>query len=1135
MLFADIVGFTSMSETRDPEHVKNLVDSWFARLATDVTSHGGRVDKTIGDGLMAIFGAPVAHEDDAERAVRSALAMHRTATELAASADAALRIRVGVNTGEVLIGGMRAGGDFTAMGDAVNVASRLQTSAEPGTVVVGPATYQATNGVIAYEDLEPLQAKGREEKVARWRADAPLVMPGRRASQRRSPLVGRDNELALLRAMLTTSLARSRPSVAVMFGEPGVGKTRLAEEVAEMARRDHGALVLEGRCVPYGEANVWWPVAEAVRQACGLRPDCDRADDAVRSAIRERIADVTGLDGDDPELDRLVAGIVYVLGDANALGDVDPSRAPSEVRRAIEALIQGMARQQPLMITLSELHWADSVVLELIDDLLERAIGLPVFLLATARLDLEKRWVPPAGRHNAVAVHLDPLDDEAATQLLATFLGADASQEVMRLVMERAGGNPLFLEELAALLTDVPVGGATVNDLPATLRGLVAARIDGLDPAARNILDDAAVIGRDGRVDALAALVAARGSSLDDDALDELIARELIAEDAGAWSFRSELVREVAYDTLTKADRARRHAALGVWMTERRRSLGREDEELEPIAHHLSTAALLQQSLGDIPGVPADICPRALRAIEHASMAAKERGLHSRSIFLLDRALELLDPTDRANRHRVLLARAAGFATLRLVEKGTADVEAVAAELGEDEPAAWAHVEMIRGELRSTAGDSAGATTALEHALVLWRQMGDAAAEAKTLRLIGMTHLFAGDNPSADRWLTEALTAFRALGDRQGEAWALQNRAWLSFNQGLLDEADERLHEAEKTFVEIGDYGGLGFVRGLLGFVRMFQGRFEEAGELAQYILDHERDRNDKWALGMILMLLESVKLFTGKPDEALAPGAEAIELFTAMGDDDRRKQAQATRARALLGVGRIDDATEALREIYETEADGSPIGHGPIAAAVASQLGEPGLMAAALVSSLPASYTLGTVADHETGVLRGIQALLGGDAEKAQSLLEESAGTATNDGQRAYANGALAIAGAAARDPKAALHAADRSLAAQGGTYLDAQMAKTGQALAFAQQDDRRALVVADEVVKRANETTDVLTQATALLMRASVASALRTDDANDCAAQADEALVSLGAELPGWREVFAAAATPASRLEAT
>ncbi|MEY2468391.1 MAG: hypothetical protein QOF21_1089, partial [Actinomycetota bacterium] len=992
--------------------------------------------------------------------------------------------------------------------------------------------FQATNNVIAYEPLEPLQARGREVVVPRWHAIAPLVMPGRRPSQRRSPLVGRENEMALLRAVLSTSLARSRPSVVVMFGEPGVGKTRLAEEIAEMAREEHGALVLEGRCVPYGEANVWWPVAEAVRQACGLSADCDRADKTVHARIHERMAELTGLDDDDPELDRLVNGLVYVLGDPGALTDIDPTRASAEVRRAVEALLQGLARQQPLMVALAELHWADNVVLELIDDLLERAVGLPVFVLATARMDLEKRWVPPPGRHNSVAVHLDPLDDIAAAELLTSLLGADASVEVMRLVTERAGGNPLFLEELAGLLTDVPAEGATVNDLPATLRGLVAARIDGLDASARFILDDAAVVGRNGRVDALAALAQARGVPLSDDGLEELISRELIAEDAGAWTFRSELVLEVAYDTLTKGDRARRHAALGIWLAERRKSQGREDDDLEAIAHHLGIAASLQQSLGDIEGVPADVCQRALRAIEKAAMSAKERGLHSGSLRLLDRALELLDPEDRANRHRVLLARAHSYASLRMVEPGMADVEAVNAELRDDETATLAHLLTIRGELGGVAGQTDASIRDLEQAIALWREEGDAGHEADALRLAGMTHMLAGHNDEADRLFDSALEAFRAAGDRKGEAWVLQSRAWLSFNQGLLEEADERLAEADKMFLEIGDFGGLSFVRGLLGYIRMFQGRFEEAGELAEKILVGNRDRNDKWSTGMILMLLGSVRLFTGHPDGAIAPLSEAIEVFGALGDTDRQFQAKATKARGLVSSGRIDEGLDLVRDMFP-DSETMPIGYGVISASIGVQLGEAGLAHSALAQPLEAAVTLGTVADHEVQILSGIVSLLGGDPAEARAQLQVAVETAANEGQKAYAYGALAIAAAADRDPKAALAAADNALAAQGGTYLDRQLAKTGQALAFAQQDDRRAMAVADELVKRANESTDLLAQSTALLVRASVACGLRTDDATEAAADADQALEALGAELPGWREVFALAATPASRLE--
>ncbi len=250
------------------------------------------------------------------------------------------------------------------------------------------------------------------------------------------------------------------------------------------------------------------------------------------------------------------------------------------------------------------------------------------------------------------------------------------------------------------------------------------------------------------------------------------------------------------------------------------------------------------------------------------------------------------------------------------------------------------------------------------------------------------------------------------------------------------------------------------------------------------------------------------------------------------MGDIDRLFQAKATKARGLISSGRIDEGLELLRGIFP-DSETMPIGYGVISASVGTQLGEAVLAHSALAQPLETAVTLGTVADHEMLVLSGIATLLDGNASDARAKLQHAADSAANEGQKAYAFGALAVAAAADRDPKAALDAADKSIGAQGGTYLDRQLAKTGQALAFSQQDDRRALTVADELVKRASETTDVLAHGTALLVRASVACALRTDDATDHAADADLALEALGTELPGWRDVFAEAATPNARLE--
>mgnify|MGYP001575859747 CR=1 FL=1 len=532
-----------------------------------------------------------------------------------------------------------------------------------------------------------------------------------------------------------------------------------------------------------------------------------------------------------------------------------------------------------------------------------------------------------------------------------------------------------------------------------------------------------------------------------------------------------------------------------------------------------------------IEGVPDDICVKALRAIERAAMAAKTRGLHSGSLMLLERALELLDPEDRANRQRVLLARASAYATLRQVGAGLADIEAVAASLDDDEKVALAHVETVRGELLSLAGDAPGAIAALDRAIALWQEEGDAHNEAVARRMAGMTYLYAGENKAAEQRLNEALAAFEAIGDKQGAAWAKQNLAWLSFNQGLLEEADERLAQADAAFQEIGDYGGLSFVRGLMAWVRMFQGRFEEAGALAERVLDGNRDRNDKWALGMMLMLLGTVRLFTGKPADALAPLNQAIDLFTQMEDGGSILQAKSTKARCLAAVGRIDEAMALLRELHSNDTDGVA-GAGVISASIAMQLGEAASARAVLDIPIDRTVMLGTIADHETGILHGLTELLSGNNAIARTMLEHSAATASNAGQVAYANAALALAYTSDRDPASALKAADRALGADGGTYMDAQMARIGQALAFAQLDDRRALIVADEIVKRSNETSDALAQSTALLLRASVANALRTDDAIEHIADADQSLEALGADLPAWRDVFAHAATPTSRL---
>ncbi|HEV7888651.1 MAG TPA: adenylate/guanylate cyclase domain-containing protein, partial [Acidimicrobiales bacterium] len=592
VLFADLVGFTTLSEARDPEQVKNLVDRCFSALVVDIEAFGGQVDKFVGDAIVALFGAPVAHEDDAERAVRAALQMQQTVAGMADQLGAPVRLRIGVNTGEVLVGALRAGGESTVMGDVVNVASRLETRAAPGEVVVGGATHAATRGVVEYEPVGEVQVKGREESVEVWRAIGTVAPPGHRPRRSATPLVGRDGELGVLCNGLSLALTRRRTHLMLLLGEAGIGKTRLSEELAVVAAEKHCARVLEGRCLPYGEANVWWPVAEALRQASDITPDDDAAASAAKS--QAAVADALGLAEDEPEVTRVAAGLRYLMGDAAAMADVDPTRAREEAVRSLQAYLEAAVSKRPLVLVLSELHWADTLVLELIDNLLDSMRALPFVLVATARPELEERWSPAVGRFNQTVLHLDPLPEEAARELLTTLLGSEPPPALRDLLLERSGGNPFFLEELVALLGD----DVRPSELPATLRGLVSARLDALSPRERAVLEDAAVVGRGGRRETVAALAESRGDAGADELLEQLAAKEFLSLDGGAGSqptfeFRSELVREVAYETLTKAERARRHAAVGDRFEARLKQVDREDEYLEHLAHHYGMAAEL--------------------------------------------------------------------------------------------------------------------------------------------------------------------------------------------------------------------------------------------------------------------------------------------------------------------------------------------------------------------------------------------------------------------------------------------------------------------------------------------------------------------------------------------------------------
>ena len=430
MLFADLSGYTAVAERTDPEAVKSMLDSALQRLGEQVERFGGSIDKYIGDNVMAVFGAPVAHEDDPERAVRAALAMQAEMERINEQlpGDVAFLLRVGINTGEVLAG--RMGEGYTVIGDTVNVAARLQAAARPGSVTVGETTYRASREVIAYDELEPLTLKGKAEPVAAWEARAVLAerLTQRAAPRTATPLIGRDDELRLLLSLTEQLEREGRPHLVTVIGQAGVGKSRLLRELTERAAEFDPAPAVEvGECPPFGSGISYWALAEVLRAQFGIAGDepADSAWEKLRSSVRALL----GEDSGNEEAERIAATIAVVLGleapeGSGAADAEDPQRMRETLFSSIRTLTERMCAQRPLLLAIEDIHWADEGMLDLIEHLARWVRG-PLLILCLARdelLDRRPDW--GGGRRNATSIALEPLS-------------ADETEEPGRLALPR--------------------------------------------------------------------------------------------------------------------------------------------------------------------------------------------------------------------------------------------------------------------------------------------------------------------------------------------------------------------------------------------------------------------------------------------------------------------------------------------------------------------------------------------------------------------------------------------------------------------------------------------------------------------------------------------------------------------------
>ena len=658
VLFVDLVGFTSASEQRDAEDTRELLSRYFELAREIVDRHGGAIEKFIGDAVMAVWGTPTAHEDDAERAVRSALELVSAVASL--DGDAGLQARAGVLTGEAAVT-IGAEGQGMVAGDMVNTASRLQSAAPPGTVLVGESTQRAASGAIAFEEVGAQELKGKEAPVRAWRAMAVVARRGGqgRASALEPPFVGRDEELRLLKDQFHATAREGKPRLVTVVGQAGIGKSRLAWELEKyLDGVVETVLWHEGRSPSYGEGISYWALAEIVRGRAGIAESEDP--DSARTKLIEALDGMTL----EPEERRWIEPRLTGL-----LGlDEMPSETREELFAAWRTYFERLAQQSTVMLVFWDLQWADQGLLDFVEHLLVWARTSPIFVLAEARPELFERR-PSWGQNvrTATSVHLEPLA-EADMRKLLTGLAPGLPEQALRAIIDRAEGVPLYAVETIRMLLDrgaLVADGAQLSlagelpplEVPETLHALIAARLDALAPEERTVVTDAAILGLSFTVPALEAISEFRGEALAAH-LDALMKRQMLVLDVdplsaerGQHRFIQGVVREVAYQSLAKRDRRAKHVAAARYFE----SLG-EDELAGVLASHYLAAYRSSPAGGEADALAAQARVALRAAADRASALHAPVG----ALDYLEQALEVThDPLEQAAIHE----RAAAAAT----------------------------------------------------------------------------------------------------------------------------------------------------------------------------------------------------------------------------------------------------------------------------------------------------------------------------------------------------------------------------------------------------------------------------------------------------------------------------------------
>jgi class 3 adenylate cyclase/tetratricopeptide (TPR) repeat protein len=872
VLFVDLVASTELVADADPEVVRRRVGRFFDQVSHCIVTHGGTVEKFAGDAVMAAFGVPLAHEDDAERAIRAAL------TTVERVKDLGLESRVGIESGEVVAD--ESDSTF-ATGEAVNLAARLQQEAGPNEILVGPTAARLVRDRIELESLTPLELRGWREPIQASRVICALDF-GTPPQFLAAPLVGREAELELLENTFARTLRDRRATLFTIYGDPGVGKSRLAREFMDGLE---GATILRGRCLPYGEGVTYWSIAEMVKSSAGISDD-DPLDEAYRklreSCEDEAVADLLGL----------AAGVLEA---------VDGERSPQEIAWAVRAWAEQLAAAQPLLLVFEDVHWGEEPLLELVEHLAAWVREAPLLLLCLARpelLDIRPTW--GGGRVRATTIELEPLQLAESAELVAALTAELDVPVDTDAVLAKTEGNPLFVEETVRMLAEGTRRGT--ERIPDTLQALIAARIDRLPAPQRRLLQRASVMGRifmRGAAERLSPDLEDVEGALDGLLLRDLIVREQRPTISGeqAFKFKHVLIREVAYAGLAKSARADLHRDFADWLSEKA-----GDEIVEIRAFHLDQATRL---LVELEGsAPPELAEEAAAVLEHAGRRALSREAFRSARKLLLRAVELAPTLER----RYFAARAAwrlGDMTAVILEME--DVASVAGAQGERRLQGRALTALAEAVLNQRA-DAVGARELAERAIeVLAGDMPEIRFEA--FRAAAGIATWLGDADAFEHWAMMALEAARAAERKDQEIQITMALAENYMNHLEFNEAEPLVDRIAELAEDIGSIVGRALAWVARGAYENWRGNDVESEAAYAAARDLYREIGNTAAEAGATMMIARRAAAQGDLARAEKLLLDVVRTMKGVNDRARLCEAQRSLAEVYVKLGRLEEA----------------------------------------------------------------------------------------------------------------------------------------------------------------------------------------------------------------------------------